>query len=264
MMTLVWRSFGRVSTAWMASALVLVVFQVAIIAAAVSLERAGNFTNLVNAVPAFVRDMIYPALASFAGMSVLAYIEPLVVLLLTLFAVYVASEPAGDVESGIVDLVLSRPVPRHWLISRSLLLMTAAVIGFVLVLTATNQISMRLAAPPGAAWPAPRVVPLLAVHLFALAWCFGGLTLGVAASLPRRAPVIGSMTVAILALYLLDVLVESSTRFSSLWWTTPFHYSHGMPILTGTAHTARNLIVLLGLGSIGVTAAYWKFNHRDV
>lgn len=39
----------------------------------------------------------------------------------TQFASYVAAKPAGDVELGLVDLVLARPVPRHRLVTRSLI-----------------------------------------------------------------------------------------------------------------------------------------------
>ena len=264
MLTLVRRSFGRVAVAWVAGALVLAGFQAAIVAAAVSLEESGDFKSLVNAVPAFVREMMYPALASFSGMSALAFFEPLVILLVTLFAIYVASEPAGDVESGIVDLVLARPVPRHWVISRSLVLMAATTGAFGLTLAATNRLALLWMAPAGAAWPTSEVVTLMTVHLCAVGWCFGGLTLGAAGAMPRRTAVLGVMIVATIALYLLEVLVNWSTMFEPFWWVTPFHYFHGTEIITGTSQTARNLIVLGSLGIIGAAAGYWQFNRRDV
>jgi len=49
-----------------------------------------------------------------------------------------------------------------------------------------------------------------------------------------------------------------------LWWITPFHYFHGAAILNGTANVPRNLAVLLGLGAVGVAAAYWQFGRRDL
>src|SRR5688572_9320240 len=136
MLILLRRSFGRIARIWVSLLAVLVGFQFALMGAAVSLEQAGDFQRLLEAVPAFVRNTIGPALASFAGMAVLAYFEPAIILGLVLFSVYVASEPAGDVESGLVDLMLARPLPRHWLISRSLLLMTGSTGSLVLGLVA--------------------------------------------------------------------------------------------------------------------------------
>ena len=57
-------------------------------------------------------------------MASLGFFEPLIVMLVVQFAIFLATEPAGDVETGLVDLVLARPVPRHWLVTRSLIAMT--------------------------------------------------------------------------------------------------------------------------------------------
>jgi ABC-2 type transport system permease protein len=264
MLTLVRRSFGRIAVAWAAAAAVLAGFQLAITAAAASLEQSGDFSRLVEAVPAFVREWIGPALASFAGMSVLSFFEPLVILLVVLFAVYVASEPAADVESGLVDLILARPLPRRTLITRSLVLMTATTAGLVLVLTATSWISLMLLSPPDAVWPQPRIVLLLTANLFAIGWSLGGVSLGAAGSLPRRASVLGLMTVSIIALFLLKILVESSATFESLWWATPFYFFRGTAILTGDAELARDFTVLFVLGAAGVALAYWRYERRDL
>ena len=42
-------------------------------------------------------------------------------------AMYIATEPAHEIESGLVDLELARSVPRHRLLTRSLLLVVLAV-----------------------------------------------------------------------------------------------------------------------------------------
>ena len=264
MLTLVKRSLSRVWRMWAASALLLVGFQVALTLTAVTLHESGGYQQLFQAVPAYVRQWIGPALSSFAGMSALTFFEPLVILLLVLFAVYVASEPAADVEDGLVDLLLARPLPRHWVVTRSLLAMTATTAALVLALAAANVLSVRALAPGGAPGPAAATVLDLSVHLFALTWCFGGLTLAAAAYLGRRSSVLGALTVTVIALFLMKVLAEFTTRFDWLRWATPFDYFRGTDVLMGTAPTAWNLTVLMMLGAVGTVIAYWQFQRRDL
>ncbi len=264
MMTLLRRSFGRIARMWVSLLAVLVGFQFALMGAAVSLEQAGDFQRLLEAVPAFIRNTIGPALGSFAGMAVLAYFEPAIILGLVLFSVYVASEPAGDVESGLVDLMLARPLPRHWLISRSLLLMTGSVASLVLGLVAANVMSMWWMAPDSAVLPAPRVVTLEALHLAAVAWCFGGLALAVAASMDRRGAAVGVMALLVVSLYMVHAVEQLSDRFDGVGQISPFYYFQGTVIMQGTAPIARNFTILFGVGAVAVVMAYLQFRRRDL
>ena len=264
MLTLMARSFGRVSRMWIASALLLAGFQLALTTAAASLHESGDYQRLFQAVPAFVRNWIGASLTSFAGMTTLGFFEPLVILLLVLFAVYVASEPAADVEDGLVDLILARPLPRHWIITRSFVVMTGTVLALVLTLALANVSSVALLAPPGVSGPPGRTVLNLMAHLFALTWCFGGLTLAVAARLDRRNSVLGVSTLAVVALFLLKVLVEFTTRFDWLRWLTPFDYFQGTQVLLGRAPVAWDLTVLGAIAVASTAFAYWQFHRRDL
>jgi ABC-2 type transport system permease protein len=263
-LTLLSRSFGRVSRMWISCAVLVAGFQLALTAAAVSVQESGGYQQLVQAVPAFVRNWIGPSLASFGGMTALTFFEPLVILLLVLFAVYVASEPAGDVEDGLVDLVLARPLPRHWIVTRSLIAMTGTVLTIVLVLAAANVASVALLAPDGVPGPSGERLLALAAHLFALTWCFGGVTLAVAARLDRRGSVLGVLTIAVVALFLVKVVVEFSDRFDWLAWVSPFDYFQGTKVLLGTAPVALDLTVLGAIGAAGTALAYWQFQRRDL
>ena len=53
--------------------------------------------------------MMGPALTSFRGMVLFAYVDPLIVMLIVQFAIYLATEPAGEVESNLVDLAAGAP-----------------------------------------------------------------------------------------------------------------------------------------------------------
>ena len=264
MLTLVWRSFGRMARPFASVAIILIGFQAALIGSAASVASEHSFEQLAKAVPAFVRGGLGPALTSFAGMTMLGYFDPVIVLLLVQFAIYVGSEPAGDVESGLVDLMLARPMPRRLIVGRSLILVTFSVIALIACMGAGTYVSLWYFAPPDATWPSPSNVALLMAHLAAISWGFGCVALAAAASMNRRASAIGLVALAAVGFLLVDVLVEMSTRFKALWWTTPFHYFHGAAILLGKSHPLRDLTVLGSMGVVAASFAFWQFSRRDV
>jgi ABC-2 type transport system permease protein len=264
MLTLVRRSFGRLMKPFAGVALILILFEAAIIGTAASEASEGGFERLAHAVPTWIHEGLGPALTSFAGMTMLGYFDPVITLLLVQFAIYVGSEPAGDVENGVVDLVLARPLSRPIIVGRSLVLVTVVVAALIGCMAAATYISLWYFAPPNVAWPSARDVLMLMVHLAAISWGFGCIALAAGATMKRRASAIGLVALAAIGFFLVDFLVETSKRFKYLWWTTPFHYYHGSTILLGRNHAARDLSVLLGMGVIATAFAFWRFSARDV
>src|SRR5262245_53514746 len=159
-LTLISRTLGRIALLLTALALLLSSFQVALVAIASSLSDSNGFERLAGLAPLFIQQAFGPALTSFGGMTAVGFFEPLIVMLVVEFAIYVATEPAGDVESGLVDLVLARPMPRHRLMTRSLIVMTGAALVLPLTMTASLWISLWLLAPAGARWPEPKTIAL--------------------------------------------------------------------------------------------------------
>jgi ABC-2 type transport system permease protein len=262
--TLVRRSFGRVAVLFGALIGILVAFQAALIAIAASFEGRMDFERLVALAPPAVRGMMGPALSSFAGMATLGFFEPLPVMIVVQFAIYLATEPAGEIESGLVDLILARPLPRHRLITRSLVVMSLAICVLSLAMAATTGIALLTLAPAGARWPERSTIVTLMAHLAAVGWCFGGVGLASAAWSRRRGAAQALVSVAAVTLYLLDVVAEAWPRVRGLGRLTPFHYFHGAAILTGTADVAGDLSVLLAIGLAATGLAYWQFHRRDL
>ena len=60
-------------------------------------------------------------------------------------AVYIATEPAHEVESGLVDLVLARAVPRRRLLTRSLLLSFGSVAAIATFMLCGTFLGLQLA-----------------------------------------------------------------------------------------------------------------------
>ena len=263
MKALLWRAAERLRLLYAVVLAILVLFQVTLVAVAASFD-ADHFERLGAVTPPFMQRAFGAALASFGGMAALGFFEPLVIMLLSQFAIYAASEPAGDVDGRLVDLIVARPVPRHWLISRSLVVVSVCTALAPLLMVAGLFGALALLAPAGAAWPNVTTILLLGVYLAVLSWSLGAAGLAVAARTRRRGAALGIVGVGAVALYLVEIVGEA---WPAANWTTnisPFHYFHGAEVLAGTATPLIDLPVLLAFGLTAVAIAYRSFERRDL
>src|SRR4051812_3415080 len=103
-------------------------FQLVIVGQAAEIERTQSFSRMAELLPGFLqrglgsRAML---LATFKGTVAFGYFHPVVCVLVAVIAMYLTTEPAHEVEAGLVDLELARSVPRHRLLTRSLILAMA-------------------------------------------------------------------------------------------------------------------------------------------
>ena len=100
---------------FLAAAAVLTGFQVMLVVIASTLQTGRSFALMSAMMPMGVQQAFGPSvfmLASFAGLTTFGYFHPVVVLAVTFLGVNAATEPAGEVEWGLFDLELARPVPR--------------------------------------------------------------------------------------------------------------------------------------------------------
>jgi ABC-2 type transport system permease protein len=261
---LVGRSLGRIAAPFAGVLLILTGFQIALIAVAATFSESGNFERLSQLVPSVLQASLAPALISFDRMTTLGYFDALIVMMLVQWAIYVATEPAGDVEDGIVDLVLARPVPRHLLVTRTFIVMVATTTLLALAMLLGTVSGLALLAPANSSWPNGSTLLLMASHLTMVAWCFGAAGLAASAWTRRRTAAIAIVAIASVAAYLID--------FLGLWWSpmetlarlTPFFYFHGGPLLAGTDNPLRNLSVLAGITAAFTICAYVRFQRRDL
>lgn len=264
MTALVLRSLGRVKIVSASLGLVLAALQLSIIAGAATFVENGNFERLAQVVPPFVVQAMGPALTSFRGMVLFAYFDPLIVMLLVQFAIYLATEPAGEVESSLVDLLLARPMPRHVIVSRTFLVMAIGTLLMSGAMQVTTWAGLWWMAPRDAHWPAARTVLSLSAHMTLIAWCFGGMALAASGWARRRGAVVGGIGVLAIAAYLVELLESIWAPARELARFSPFHYYAATGILAGTAPEATNLVVL-GITALAALAlAYWSYQRRDL
>jgi ABC-type transport system involved in multi-copper enzyme maturation permease subunit len=247
--------------------LVLVAFQLALVLQASSYQEARTFDQLAAIVPGYIQRGLgsaFAVFASFEGMVLMGFYHPIVMLMLAVVAISFASEPAHEVEQSQVDLVLARPVPRRTVLLRSAIVMAASVAALVLVEWAAFAAAVRLFAPPRSPVPGSGTVALLAVHLTAVAWCFGALSLAIASRARRRVTAVGAASIAAVALFMIDLLSISWAPARSIAWLSPFHYYSWTGIVTGAAPPLANLAVLWTATAALVVLADWNFQRRDL
>src|SRR3989442_5590517 len=151
-------SLKRVRTLVAAMASLLAIFQVFLIVVAGSIQRSGSFEPLGDLMPPFVRQMLGPSfvsLMSFSGIVCLGYFHLAVMGSLVGLSIALGTMPTSEIEIGFMDLILSRPLARHWIITRSIVVMLiSAVLVLGMMITGTWAGLNWLAAMDGE-WHSP-------------------------------------------------------------------------------------------------------------
>lgn len=259
------RSFARHRSLILTLSVLLAVFQVVLVVIARDLQRDGLYSQLAALMPPFIQEAMGGALvASFKGTLALGFFHPIVVLSLSCAAVYLASEPAGEVEDGLVDLVLARPVARALIVVRSAIVFAAATGAMVAVMFIANRGAVRWMAPQADALVPSVRVAMMAANLLVVVWCFGAAALALAARLRRRAAAAGTIALASVFLYLLQFAAAAWDPLRPFARVSPFHYYDAMGTLLGTVSPAGNMALLTGVIAALFVVACASYAHRDL
>jgi ABC-2 type transport system permease protein len=261
------QSLARVRTLVLAMALVLAAFQVILIVVAGSIQRSSSFQQLGDLIPPFVREVMGPSLAgllSFSGFVCLGYFHLSVVGSLVGLSIAIGTMPTSEVEIGFMDLILSRPLPRHWIITRSIVVMiisTVAVLGLMMIATwaGLNGLAAR-----DVEWPAPGLILRLAINLGMLMLCWNAVAMAIGAGARRRSVAGGLAGLLALAMFLLDYVGRAWAPAERVAWLSPFRYYSPFELLMDNAMPAKNLLVLAGVAVAGFLLAYVLFSRRDI
>ena len=245
----------------------LVSFQLLLVVQASSYQQSQSFGRIAELMPGYLQrglGNMALLLASFQGMVTLGYFHPVIVVLMAVLASYLASEPAHEVEAGLVDLVLARPLGRQLLVWRSLLLAAGSTVAAGLAMAVGTWAGLLLLADRAWDWPSPVTLAWLVAHLVAVAWCFGALGLALAAGARRRAGPFAIVSVSAAFLYLIDLVALNWAPARLVAWLSPFHYYPAVWILAGRAPRWSNLVILLSATAVLSAIGYWRFTRRDL
>jgi ABC-type transport system involved in multi-copper enzyme maturation permease subunit len=267
MIALLARSAYQIRFALSATILVLGGLQVLIIAQAVEIQRASSFSSMANLLPGFLQRGLGSKaliLASFKGTIAFGYFHPIVCMTIAVMTMYPATEIAHEVEAGLVDLELARAVPRHRLVTRSLLLahLTAALV--LAVMAAGTVVGIRMFDAAQLDVPSWDLRAQLLFNQFAVASCFAGFALLVASRARRWSTAFTFAALTAIVMYNVDFIALGWRPMDAIAWLSPFHYFPALSVIAGDASTPGNVAVLFTASAVLTAAAYWQFQRRDV
>ena len=260
-------SLKRVGTLVLVTGTLLAGFQLILIVVAASIQSSGAFVQLGELLPPFAREILGPSLASFlsfTGIVCLGYFHLAPMGSLVALSMALATTPTSEIESGFMDVILARPLARHWIITRTIVviaLSTAVLLGMMM---AGTWIGLGSFAPEGVAWPSARLVRSLAVNLGLLMLCWSGVAMAIGAASGRRSVAGGLGGLLALAAFLLDYVGRLWQRAEAVAWLSPFRYYNPFELVLGNPLPAKNLLVLGGIAAAGFAAAYVLFARRDI
>jgi len=242
-------------------------FQVVLILVARSIQRTGGFEQLVNLLPTFAREMMGPSLASFmsfAGIVCLGYFHLSVIGSLLALSIALATVPTSEIETGFIDLILSRPLARHWIVTRTIvatLLCLAAVLCLMMTGTLAGLYGL---ARTNAVWPSARLIGSLALNLGLLMLCWAGIAAAIGSASRRRSVAGAFAGLLALAAFLLDYIGRLWQTAEKAAWLSPFRYYNPMDLVMGKPLPGKNLAILGGIAVVGFAMAYVLFAKRDI
>jgi ABC-type transport system involved in multi-copper enzyme maturation permease subunit len=242
-------------------------FQLVIVGQASAIAEQNSFSRMAEFMPAFLqrglgsRAML---LATFNGTVAFGYFHPVVLVLISTLGIYLTTEPAHEVEAGLVDLELARAVPRHVLITRSIAAAAIAVGAATLLMGVGTWLGLRAFALPSYGQPSWRTIVMLQCHVFATAAVCGSAGLAIAAGARRWSHAFFTAALMTVVVYLVDFLSIGWPMMRSISWISPFRYYPALSILAGDAPEWRNLIVLFSAAAILCALGYWRFERRDL
>ena len=267
MIALVARSAYQIRFALLATIVLLFGLQILIIGQAVEIQRANSFGSVASLLPGFLQRGLGShalILATFKGTVAFGYFHPIVCLTIAVLAMYPATEVAHEVEAGLVDLELARAVPRHRLITRSLLLAHLAAAVVLTAMAAGTVLGVRAFAAADLDVPSLALRARLLLNQFAVVSCFASFALLVASRARRWSSAFTVAALSAVVFYSVDFLSMGWRQMEIVAWISPFHYFPALAIIAGDAALGRNIAILFTTAAVLSTLAYWQFEHRDL
>jgi ABC-type transport system involved in multi-copper enzyme maturation permease subunit len=249
-----------------ATGLLLAIVQALRVRIAAEVHANGQFAQLSALVPETVRDVVGPSLTSvmtFNGIVSAVYLDTGFVIALLALAITLATLPASEIETGFADLILARPLSRHWVITRTIALVLFALLLMHLMIVAGTWAGLALCAPPDAPWPTARQTAALALTQGMLVASWSGIAMALGAAY-RRGAASGTTALLAFAAMLLDWAHRLWPPLDRIAWLSPFYYFNPYDLVAGGRLQLENLLVLGAIAATGYTVAYFVISQRDI
>ena len=267
LVALVVQLLRRVRKLLLSAGLLLAGFQVVLILQANSIQSSNSFAKMGDMIPSFARDVMGPsfvAFLSFKGIVCLGYFHPVVMGALVSISLMIATIPVMEIETGFIDLVLARPVARHWIVTRSILVSLICTVYLLAMLALGTWFGLNQFAGKSAAWPSVGLVGSLAINLGFLMLCWAAITMAIGCACRRRGSAGAIAGLLALTAYLTDYIGRAWKPAESVAWLSPFRYYAPFELVMGSALSMKNLYVLGGIAATAFALAYLFYSRRDI
>ncbi|MGN1413413.1 MAG: ABC transporter permease subunit [Anaerovoracaceae bacterium] len=165
---------------------------------------------------------------------------------------------AKEEKEHTAEFLLTHPITRTGIVSAKLASVLLQITVMNVLILAISLISI-LFIDEEIPWK-----ELLLFHLayYLLQFEIGGICFGISAFLRRGGLGIGLGLACLL--YFLNLIANISESAEFLKYITPFGYADGADIVTEEALNGPMVAVGMCLAVIGIGAAYWKYNRKDI
>ena len=165
---------------------------------------------------------------------------------------------AKEEKEHTAEFLLTHPVTRTGIVSVKLASVLLQITVMNVLILAISLISILFI---------DEEIPWKELLLFHLAYYLlqleiGGICFGISAFLRRSGLGIGLGLACLL--YFLNLIANISESAEFLKYITPFGYADGADIVTEKALNGPMVAVGVSLAVIGIAAAYWKYNRKDI
>ncbi|MFF8772981.1 ABC transporter permease subunit [Kitasatospora sp. NPDC015120] len=264
---LVWLALHRRRRMLLSLVLGMVVFEALIVVITGTVpptDLFGGAANPPDAFKAFSGSSGDVSIASYPGLLGAGLTHPFwIALQLTAIGALGAAAVAADVESGTVELLMTRPVSRRRLLAERTVALVAASVLLNAAATATVALGVVLSPDLRAAVP---VGGVLAAGLLGCGFtlCLTGPVLAVSAASRRRAHVVGAAVALGAVGFALNFVALAWKPAAPLRYLSPFHYYTPADALVGGTVPWSSLVVLTAVGLAGLAAAFALLERRDL
>jgi beta-exotoxin I transport system permease protein len=247
-----------------ALALVLVVFQVLMVFTARNYEETGGFRVMSALMPQFIAQMTNMMALTFAGFVLFGYSHPILQFFLIAMAISIGTEPVAEIETRFVDLMMSRPLRRMTIITRTIIVLLVSMLLAVGTLMAATFAALWLFAPPNVGLPQSRTIVALSVNLLLLVLAWGGIALGLASFAKRRATAATICGFLAFASFVLDYAGKFWKAIEPVSRLSPFHYFNSFGLIGGRTLTTTDVAALTAMFAVSAAIAAVGYAWRDL
>ena len=228
-------------------------------------ESAGQLLQLPF-VQAFLRGLLGTQVSATIGpnmISSFAWIHPIVLALLWTHEITLCTRmPAGEIDRGTIDMLLSLPVSRMQVFATEVVVWLAAGFFILAVALAGHLIGGRIggAGTPGTSGRSVAVV----LNLYCLYLAVGGVAWLVSSLSDRRGRAVAVVFGIVIISFFLDFLAQFWAPAGHASFLSLLHYYRPLVVVQDQVWPIADMVVLAGVGVATTIAAGVVFTRRDI